>query len=323
MVTRSIINYQKHKEDIFNIIKEKYSEKKAITFIKHYSNRYDQFNRSYIDWKLAYWLMDDYHYIQKKGTRWFAVVGIGGTGKTTLLKNVLYWLDPQFNMDMLSFDIDKFVKNLGDLPRIKSKRAVMLDEPDDKYHISSKKGIILRRILGKLRQQHLCIGLCATDLNDIPAYMFRKLDAIFFLPRLGKYMLFKNRTKKGSYLIQRIRKEYSIKGYQIFYELQKQSGCLKGSTQVGSPFDLIDNTKYLDEKEADYTKDIKEFLSINKESNNKDEKLSDNRLPIIKKLTEEGRSCSEIGNILGISRQRVQQLRQLTKELTIANANAK
>jgi hypothetical protein len=261
MVTRSVVDYQKHKEDIYNLIKEKNGIEKAEKFIRHYSSRYDKYNRSYIDWQLAYSLMSDYKHLQKKGSKWYAYVGVGGTGKTTLMKNVSYFLDPDFNPDTFARRIDEFVIKLGKLPTVKAKKAIALDEPDDSYHMASEKGKILRRILGKLRQQHLAISLCATDLNDIPNYMFRKLDGIFFLPNRGTFLYFKNKPNKESYLVQQIRAEYAKKGYQIFFELQNKEGCLKGSTIGGSPYDLDYEKGYLQDKADDYRSDIDDFIN--------------------------------------------------------------
>ena len=121
MVTRSIDNYEKHKQDIYNAIKDKHGEDKATKFLQHYSSRYDKYNRSYIDWHLAYSLMADYYHLQKKGSKWFAYVGVGGTGKTTLMKNVCYYLDAGFNPDTFAKRMDEFVMKLGKLPTVRAK----------------------------------------------------------------------------------------------------------------------------------------------------------------------------------------------------------
>lgn len=307
MVTRSIDNFGKHKEEIYNLIKDKHGIEKADKFLNHYSARYDKYNRSYIDWKLAYALMTDYNHLQKRGSKWYAYVGVGGTGKTTLMKNVSYFLDPDFNPDTFSRTMNEFVVKLGKLPTVKAKRAIALDEPDDSYHMASKQGKILRRILGKLRQQHLAIGLCATDLNDIPPYIFRKLDGIFFLPNRGKFMFYKNKPKKKSYLIQEIRAEYSKKGYQIFFELQNKEGCLTGQTIGGSPYDLDYEKGYLKDKEDDYRSDIDEFIdNTSKTDEIKEER--DRTAQIALKLREKGFKDKEIGDLIGNCRQTVNEM---------------
>jgi hypothetical protein len=213
---------------------------------------------------------------------------------------------------MTAFDIDGLVKNISQLPKTKARRGVMMDEPDDKYHISSEKGKIFRRIIGKLRQQHLAIGLCATDLNDIPPYMFRKIDRIFFTPYLGKFMLFKNRPKKQSYLIQEIRKDYTNKGYKIFFQLKGKEGCLGGTTIKASPFDFTDNDEYLKNKLSDYERDIQSFLDKSTDSEKRKES-DDKRTEIIKIMHKNGLSHTKIAENVGLSRQRIQQL--LSKSL--------
>jgi hypothetical protein len=66
MVTRSDVNYEQHKKDIYNSLVAKVGEDKATKFIEHYSARYDKYKRSFIDWRLAYWLMGDYKHLQKQ-----------------------------------------------------------------------------------------------------------------------------------------------------------------------------------------------------------------------------------------------------------------
>jgi len=218
-----------------------------------------------------------------------------------LAKNVAYFLDEKFSTDTFAKKMDEFVQKLGNLPTVKAKRAIVLDEPDDSYHMASEKGKILRRILGKLRQQHLAIHMCATDLGDIPPYMFRKLDGVFFLPSRGKFLYFKNKPKKKSYLIQQIRADYSKEGYQIFFRLQKKDGCLKGGTIGGSPYDIDHEKGYLQEKEDDYRSDINQF--INKSEDSLGDSAENDKIDaeIIKKL-EEGGTFTDVGREYGCSR---------------------
>jgi energy-coupling factor transporter ATP-binding protein EcfA2 len=304
MVTRSDVNYEQHKKDIHAIITSKYGQQKADRFIEHYASRYDRFGRSYIDWRLAYVLMDDYFYIHNKGTKWYAVVGTGGTGKSTLLKNIMYFLDEKF--DRIAFDMDGWVAIISVYPKVKAYRSAMMDEPDDNYHISSEKGIILRRIFGKMRQQCLACGFCATDLKDIPPYLFRKIDGIIFTPELGKFIFFKDRPKKRSYVIQKIRSEYSKKGYSIFFEVMKTYKCLRGSTLKNSPFDLEHGEEYEANKCKDYEKDIKLF---GKKASGSSGEREEERVKLIVQYKNEGLTDENIADKLGVSRARITQLK--------------
>lgn len=263
MVTRSTENYSKHKRDIQAILASRYGSIRAEKFIKFYSSRYDKYGRSFLDYRAAFWLMDDYYYTKNVGTRWFACVGVGGTGKTTLMKNILHFLDPLFNSEMLTFDMPTFINKLEGFKNTNAMRACLMDEPDDAYSSQSTEGKKLRKIFGKARQQHIFVGICATDLKDIPTYIYRKLDAIFFCPHLKKAMLFKNRPKKQVYTLQEIRNNYSKKGYKVFFELMNTQGCLRFDTMAKTPIDH-ENKAYIRKKAKDYEKDLKGFMEMQK-----------------------------------------------------------
>ena len=303
MVTRSTENYELHKKELYEIIKSRVGERKADKFIKFYSERYDSFGRSYIDPKLAFDLIDDYYYCQKIGTRWYAFVGVGGSGKSTLARNVFYFLDNTFNLKRSTTEMSDFIKIISSFQEEDKLKSIYLDEPDDGVIAHSKQGKVLRRIFGKIRQQKLFIGICATDLKDIPPYIFRKLDGIFFCPSIGKYIFFKNKPKKKSYVLQEIRRKYQEKGYKVFFEQAKEKPRpLSGHTIKPTPLDH-EEQDYLKNKRADYEKDIKDFLGME----NGEKKLSD-RDKIIINMKKKGLKDSEIAENVGLSRSRVTQI---------------
>jgi hypothetical protein len=307
MVTRSNVDYGKHCREVYEFAMQKFGDAKAKKFINHYKSRYDIYNRSFIDYKLAMTLMNDYRFVHRVGTRWFAIVGTGGTGKTTLMKNILYYLDNQFDNSFLAFDIDKMVEIISKLPVVDARRAIGIDEPDDQYHISSKKGKILRKIFGKIRQQKLWLCFCATDLKDIPPYIFRKLDGIFFTPSLGKFMFFKDRPKKKDYAIQFIRNKYSERGYEIFFDMAKKKRCLSGTTIRDSPFDLNQKDKYLVDKQADFKNDISNFISM-KDVTTVGGPPKRNIDYVVKRLFERGMKKIEIAELCGLTKARISQM---------------
>lgn len=303
MVIRSTHDYDRYKQQVHEIISSRFGKDKAGKFMQHFQDRYDALGRSYIDYKLAFLLLDDYHYVKRIGTRWYAFVGVGGSGKSTLAKNVFYWLDGGFSLAHVTTEIDKFVRIIYELPRVGAMRSIFLDEPDDTIVTSSKKGKVLRKIFGKIRQQKLFIGICATDLKDIPPYIFRKLDGIFFCPYAGKFMFFKNRPNKQSYILQRIRQDYDKKGYQLFFELKNDKGCLRGDSHKGTPLDAQEE-QYLKDKEADFESDIKEFLTMDKP----DKPKPDRRDQAIISMKQKGLTDEKIGSLVGLTRRRVSQI---------------
>lgn len=300
MVTRSDYNYEQHKEDIKLLINEKLGSPNGDRFIKFYSERYDIQGRSFIDWHLALVLVKEWLDCKNLGTRWYAFVGVGGTGKSTLAKNVFYFLDPTFNIYRSSNDLKGFIKIIGGFGEEDKLKAAYMDEPDDSVASHSEKGKQARKIFGKIRQQNAFLGICATDLTDIPPYIFRKLSGVFFTPKLGKGMFFRNDPEKKSYLLQEIRKNYQVKGYKIFFELQKRVGSVLFDTSKYTPLDSQES-EYLKLKRKDYENDIKEFLVEKREK-------TDDKTKLIVSMKESGMTQQEIADIVGVSRARIGQI---------------
>lgn len=312
MVTRSDRDWEGHKREVLELIRHKYGEDKASKFIEMYKDRYDKHNRNLIDYKLAFSLTNDYYHVKRHGTKWYAVVGTGGTGKTTILKNIMYYLDPSFKLDRLHTEILPFIKQLNVWERADTLHSIMLDEPDDDYSANSRGGKLLRKIFGKIRQQNLFIGICATDLKDIPPYIYRKLDTIIFCPFKRRAMVFKNKPKKKSYVVQKIRDEYAKKGYDVFFELQRSKGCTLVNTYNLKPFTVDEEKEYDALKHKDYKKNTENFVSSADDDEAKPALNPDRQKVIdnIIQLSDEGLNHTSIAAKLGYSRQNVSYLLQ-------------
>ena len=316
IVTRSNVNWAKHKYEVYKDTYARFGGKKAKKLMDLYAGRYNKYNRSFIDYRLARWVMEDYvHVVRKKGTRFYAFVGTGGQGKSTLMQNLFFWLDPHFNARMCPNNIDKFVNILDKLPEVGAIRAAGLDEPDNEDHFSSKKGRKLASIFGKMRQQQMWIGICATDVKDIPLTVFRKLDVIFFLPKRGDGYAFRNRPTKKSYLIQDIRKDYAKRGYNVFFHLAKKSkgrrvpGFLRFNPHAGTPFTEQDNYEYLRDKREDYKRELQEFKNLQSVRTPKKVDNTKNKLnKLIEKWHKDGKTHQWISEQLGVTRPRVTQI---------------
>lgn len=256
MVIQSQLNFVKYKQDIYDTLAPVIGPIRTARFIRRLSEKYDKFGRSFIDYKLALNLLDDYKYVEHSGIKFYACVGEGGVGKTTLMKNVMYWLDSSFDMNRVCYTTKELVDNLNEFSSVNAMKAILLDEPDTELHSNSRIGKTIQRILSKARQQKLFLGICATDMKDIPPYYWRKVSGLFFIPFAGRGFYFRNRPKLWQYPLQRIRSEYLDKGYRVFFELADKGSSLFFNSIKETPFTLEEEATYLQRKEEDYISDL-------------------------------------------------------------------
>lgn len=310
MVIQSNIDYERHKQEVHEKIKARYGTQRADTFTKFYKNRYDRWGRSFIDYRLAFTLIDDYYQVRKLGTICYGIVGTKGQGKSTLMKNIMYWLHPYTTHKYITDKITKAIDMLDSFPPVDARRPVGLDEPDGGYHFSSKEGMALRRVVGAWRQQQIYFLMCATDMANIPPYIYRDLDVLIFVPYHGIAYVFRNKPRLRQYIVQDIKREYNKRGtgYGVFFEIAKKkpSGFLKINTHQTSPLDLKEGKAYLTSKARGYKEDIKYAKRLLDEQNKftKPEKESE-RVKIVEHMRKQGKSLREIGDLVGVSKQAI------------------
>lgn len=306
MVVQSHINYQQHIKDVREIISKSYGERRAEEFTNFYNGRYEKFNKAYLYYKCAWLLYDDYKLVSDSGVRWYAFVGDGGTGKSTLAKNILYFLDPSFNASRVKTTAEEIVRQLNKFPSVDAMKSILLDEPDESIHPQSMEGKRLRSILGKARMQQLFMAYCATTLTDIPPYIYKKISGIFFTPYKGQALFFKNRPKEKDYVVSDIKEKYNKEGYGVFYRLSKRKGCLSLKTSKFTPLTDDDELEYLESKKKDYENTRHEFISlIDKKKNNEP---VNQREEIILNMKKKGLTDQAISDMVGLSRGRVTQI---------------
>lgn len=293
--------YIQKTQEFFN----KYGENRSKEFIEYVKLRCDTKKRVFLDKKFMWMLYDDFCLIKNSGIRWYAIVGTGGTGKTTVAKNIGRFFDPSFNSARMCFDMDEMVSNLIKFPTTDAMKAICLDEPDQDIHPSSKKGKKARDILGKARQQKILALYCATDMYDIPDYIYKKITGIFFCNRLGKAIFYRDQPQHNIFIMSRLKILYKIHGYKAFYLSDIRKYGVSGGTMKETPLTVRDTDKYIHKKTTDYEDTLKEF----KIKKTKDKMMSDRNKQIVQML-KRGTKTTTIANKFDISPSRVSYLKK-------------
>lgn len=288
--------YIENTQEFFN----KYGKDKSQKFIKYVKLRCDAKKRVFLDKKFMWMLFDDFCLIENSGIRWYAIVGTGGTGKTTVAKNIGRFFDPSFNSVRMCFDMDEMVTNLIKFPTVDAMKGICLDEPDQDIHPSSKKGKKARDILGKARQQKILAMYCATDMYDIPDYIYKKITGIFFCNRLGKAIFFRDQPQHNIFIMSRLKTLYKTHGYKAFYLSDIRKYGVSGDTMKDTPLTTKDTQNYTDKKTSDYEMTLKEF----KITKSKEKTMSDRNKKIIT-MIKRGTKLLTIANKFKISVARV------------------
>lgn len=288
--------YIQNTQKFFN----KYGEERSKKFIKYVKLRCDSKKRVYLDKKFMWMLYDDFCLIENSGIRWYAIVGSGGTGKTTVAKNIGRFFDPSFNSARMCFDMDEMVENLIKFPTVDAMKGICLDEPDQDIHPSSKKGKKARDILGKARQQKILAMYCATDMYDIPDYIYKKITGIFFCNRKGKAIFYRDQPNDNVFIMSKLKIIYKTHGYKAFYMPDIRKYGVSGDTMKETPLTVKDGLKYIEKKTSDYEATLKEF----KIKKSKEREMSDRNKQIIS-MAKRGTKLSTIAKKYKISIARV------------------
>lgn len=304
-ITRSDLNYEQHKKDLLTFYTRKIGDKKAKDFVEFYASRYDPHGRSFINHRFAFTLWDDWHAVKKNKMCWYAYVGDGGSGKTTNAKNASYFLDPSFNTLRLKTDLAKIIKMFRE-HKDAARKSFILDEPDMEASGNSKKGMAARDVFGKARQQQAFLSFCATDLRDIPNYIYKKITRIIYCPEQGKAMLFKDIPGKQIFFLGKLKKKFLEKiSYSVFSDYQNYA--LLFDTSGLTPLDDFQEEQYLTDKRSDWERTLDRAINVFETTGYGAKTVSD-RDKIIANMKAQGLTDQEIGNLVGLSRSRITQL---------------
>lgn len=320
MVITSVQNWDLHKKQVYEKIKERYNKDYASKFIDFYEDRYDEHGRSFVHYPLAFKAKDDYEFVKSTNTRFIAIVGPGGTGKSTLANNLAYLYDDTFlPSERSTTKIKYFVDILQKLPKRDSMKSVVMDEPEYP-HPSSKIGKKVNEVFGKCRAQSLFFIICATDMGDIPPIIYKKIQTVIFTPYRGAFFLFRDEHKKFVYVVQEIRNKYMDLGYKVFLHKSKKAGCLRGATHKSTPFTDTENAQYIEDKTEDYSQTLNEAKAM---FESKVKKKVDPRITAIVNMTDQGYTQKEIGKIFNMSRSNVSRILKKHKEAEWTKKRAK
>ncbi len=306
---KSIHNYPQYKQNVMDWLARRNNPPKRITeFNKWFSKVYDPKQRVYFDKRLICQLHKIYKKVKTRNTFTnIAFVGPGGTGKSTLAKQVFFTLNPKFSYKKgIAETTDRFVEKLEQADHFD---CILLDEPDETLHSLSKKGKLLKSILGRIRQKNLFMGICATELTSIPSLIYNKLDSIFYMPEPPRFEFYINNPSKEYYPVQMIKKGYKDSGYSIFKKVKQSNLFIRGMFSKESPLSLEDEKEYLKEKEGDLNRTFKEYAK-SKEGGHQN--ITDNiqvRNYFIKKMYKDGKGTQkEIGKLFNLRRDTINKI---------------
>ena len=214
-------DYDGWKEHVRQIYAEKYTPRQADLFVSYISLVYDKHQKNFLPHRLMWRLFDSYNKVTKKDQeQWFGSFGRGGYGKTTVIKNVLYFLDPTFCQERVCTSSDEFIKVLSTILKMEDEgrfKAILLDEPSKETHALSKEWLITSDVLGQIRQANLFVGVCATDLNNVKSNLYSKLTGIFAFRKMFAYDYYDEEKTEG--ITGQIKKEYDkTHTYEVFHK---------------------------------------------------------------------------------------------------------
>lgn len=326
IVTRSYENYWQWKKEV----EEKYilnfpkHTKLVKNFMSHITKLYDKHEKPFIPYQLMWYLYDKKNWVRKKNQHfWVAFIGKrGGEGKSTLAKNVLYFLDTSFNENRIALTYEQLIKIIYNTKKIENLDypSILLDEPESKTHAMSNKGRQMKDIITRIRQLNLYVGVCANSLQEIPTFIYDRLTCIIFInDKHSAWVWDNNKDKPMCTIIDEIKNLFKKEGHAVFKNPQICSRAYLKRIGFNKNVPYTEND-YLGQKNADLFGDIEGFISIPKSNDSinplnpeirrqemeKKQKLIKHVNKVLPELTD-----AEVGKIVGLGRERTNYLKNL------------
>lgn len=321
VITKSTIDYEQYKKELLEEFSKKYDSRYAEKFLEFIEDRYKDIGRVFLDKNLMWILRDDYARVMNGNIQIYLVVGLGNSGKTTLAKNMAYFMDKEFRNNFLAWGFKDFVKQLDDSTDLR-KRSYLIDEPNDVPNSMSKEGIALKRIFGQLRQQQMMLFLCSTDFKDIPPTVVRKVTTLIYLNAQGHGYLIRDRPELNEYPLFEFKKHYEKEGYASINRILKKFKNIEFNTHAANVLSVLDEEgekNYGKDKVAELKRSLREYHHVQVKSygkktmvNEEERKLRNERVTMLKK---EGYLNTQIANMMGLNKNTITSILKETKEV--------
>lgn len=313
--------YKTWKQEVKKIYTEKYGDKKAKKFLDFISNRYDDLNKVYLPHAML-WLLFDHHMkvTRKNQHQVYGAFGRGGLGKSTLIKNVLWFQDPNFNQSRIASSMDDFIYILYDVLKQKNRgkySSILIDEPSKATHSASLNWRMTEDVLGQIRQANLFIGVCATELRNVKSSVYSLITAILAFRKHWTYDYYDEERTEG--ITGTIIKEYKkTNTYEVFHNKSTRKNAILSGVKslANTPIDKSEK-KYLKLKRKEFLNRVKKLKEQKEKSKRKSEPKPEidpiDKLIIKKKKL--GMSTRKIGEHLDMSHGTIQNRLQKLKDI--------
>lgn len=264
--TRSVDNYEKFLKELTKEFNNRYGKHYTEKYINFIRQRYDKFDRVFLDKNVMFKLRDDFASVRGGNIIFYLCVGLGFVGKTTFFKNVAYFFDDKFRNKNLGWGFDDMVDILQEFTIKESFfRALIVDEPTDFPHPQSRKGKKFTEIMGQVRQLSPVLLFCSTDFKDMPPTIMRKLHGLFYLNVQGHGYFIRNAPEDNEYPLDEFKRKFNKEGYQVINDILNKFPNLEFNTSAACVMDNVDvdgEKKYKKDKLHQLQKSIKDYKKI-------------------------------------------------------------
>ncbi len=284
-----MIDYKKWKKNVFELYSSRFDMEYVQRFMRFIGNRYDKLNKNYLPHGLMWRAYDIHNKVSKNQHQVYGCVGRGGYGKSTLIKNVLYFHDPTFNQERIASTMDRFQEVLYNVLKMRGGgkyKAILIDEPSKETHSSSKEWRMTEDLLGQIRQNNLFIGVCSTNLKNIKPSVYSLITGLFAFRKHFIYDYYDEEKTEG--ITGEIRKRYDQTGtYDCLHDYKIiKKACLRNYYSIKTtPIDS-EQKEYDREKKRQFINKLRRLYELREKDSKKVRRIRrDNE---ICRLHEEG-----------------------------------